>query len=81
MSELLLKIEKLICGASHEELEEVRQYINHMADIKSLRIDPTDKKGVYQLENGDVLFDINDMKYRGEQDGRYKWQSKNEPNS
>ena len=64
MSELLLKIEKLIRDVSYEELEEVRQYINHMADIKSLRIDPTDKKGVYYMENGDVLFDINDMKYR-----------------
>ena len=64
MSELLLKIEKLIHDATYEELEEVRQYINHMADIKSLKIEPTDKKGVYYMENGDMLFDTNDYRYR-----------------
>lgn len=64
MSELLLKIEKLIRDATYEELEEIRQYINHMADIRSVKIKPTDKKGLYYMENGDLLFDINDNKYR-----------------
>ena len=64
MSELLLQIENLIRGATYEELEEVRQYINHVADIKSLKIKPTDKKGVYRMENGGVLYDVNDRHYR-----------------
>ena len=64
MSELLLQIENLIRGATYEELEEVRQYINHVVDIKSLKIEPTDKKGVYRMENGGVLYDVNDRHYR-----------------
>ncbi len=63
---LLLKIEKLMRNASRAELEEVRQYLNHLAEIKSLKIDSTNGNGIYRLNNGDMLYDANDKKYREE---------------
>lgn len=53
-------------GASYAELEEVRQYLNHLAETKSLKINATDGDGRYKLNNGDMLYDINDKKYREE---------------